>query len=254
MSKAITIGLALALSMTVATVQAAYAATPIYVYGPGGPAPAMTEAARLFGAAHHIKVIVVAGPTPKWLHMAKTNADLIFSGAETMMSDFQAAMPTEIDPTTVEPLYLRPAAILVRPGNPDHITGITDLFKSGHHILVVNGAGQQGLWEDVAGRTGSIADVQGFRRNIAVVAGNSAVARADWIKDKSLDAWLIWNIWQVANPTLATTVSIAPKYQIYRDAGIALTHAGEARPLVKQFAAFLASAQGRAIFTKWGWQ
>lgn len=243
-----------ALAAVLIGVRAARAEAPIYAYGPGGPAPAMQEAAKAFGAAHHVNVIVVAGPTPKWLAMAKTNADLIFSGAETMMSDFQAAMPTEIDPATVDPLYLRPAAILVRPGNPDHITGITDLFKPGHHILVVNGAGQQGLWEDVAGRTGSIADVRRFRRNIAVVASNSAIARADWVKDKSLDAWLIWNIWQVANPTLATTVPIAPKYEIYRDAGIALTHAGEARPMVIQFASFLVSAQGKAIFTKWGWK
>jgi accessory colonization factor AcfC len=246
--------MALALATSLIGVRAARAEAPIYAYGPGGPAPAMKEAAKAFGAAHHVDVIVVAGPTPKWLDMAKSNADLIFSGAETMMSDFQAAMPTEIDAATVEPLYLRPAAILVRPGNPDHITGITDLFKPGHHILVVNGAGQQGLWEDVAGRTGSIADLRGFRSNIAMVAGNSAVARADWVKDKSLDAWLIWNIWQVANPTLATTVPIAPEYEIYRDAGIALTHAGEARPMVKQFAAFLASPQGKAIFVKWGWQ
>lgn len=252
MLKSSFIGLALIASLFGA--EAAHAEAPIHVYGPGGPAPAMQEAAKAFGAAHHVEVIVVAGPTPKWLDQAKANADLIFSGAETMMSDFQTAMPTEIDPASVEPLYLRPAAILVRPGNPDHITGITDLFKPKHHILVVNGAGQQGLWEDVAGRTGSIADIRGFRHNIAMVAGNSAAARADWIKDKSLDAWLIWNIWQVANPSLATTVPIAPRYAIYRDAGIAMTHAGEARPMVRQFAAFLASAKGKAIFTKWGWQ
>ncbi|MEE3501965.1 substrate-binding domain-containing protein [Acidiphilium acidophilum] len=220
MLKSSFIGLALIASLFGA--EAAHAEAPIHVYGPGGPAPAMQEAAKAFGAAHHVEVLVVAGPT--------------------------------IDPASVEPLYLRPAAILVRPGNPDHITGITDLFKPGHHILVVNGAGQQGLWEDVAGRTGSIADIRGFRHNIAMVAGNSAAARADWIKDKSLDAWLIWNIWQVANPSLATTVPIAPRYAIYRDAGIALTHAGEARPMVRQFAAFLASAKGKAIFTKWGWQ
>jgi accessory colonization factor AcfC len=246
--------ISLAIVASAGSATAASAAMPIYVYGPGGPAPAMKQAAQEFGAAHHIKVIVTAGPTPKWLPMAKRNADLIFSGAETMMSDFQTAMPTQIDSATVDPLHLRPASILVRPGNPDHITGITDLFKPGHHILVVNGAGQQGLWEDVAGRTGRIDDVRAFRKNIAMVAGNSAVARADWIKDKSLDAWLIWNIWQVANPKLATTVVIAPRYEIYRDAGIALTYAGEKRSSVKQFAAFLASSRGKAIFARWGWQ
>jgi hypothetical protein len=58
---------------------------------------------------------VTAGPTPEWIDSARQNADLIFSGSEVMMSDFIAAMP-DIDPKTVEPLYLRASAILVRPG------------------------------------------------------------------------------------------------------------------------------------------
>ncbi|MDD2875903.1 MAG: substrate-binding domain-containing protein [Acidiphilium sp.] len=232
---------------------AAQAAQPIYVYGPGGPFPAMKQAAAAFSKAHGVEVIVIGGPTPKWLGDAKSNADLIFSGAETMMSDFQTALPS-IDAKTITPLYERPSAILVRPGNPDHITGIQDLFKAGHHILVVNGAGQQGLWEDVAGRTGRLSDVAAFRRNIAVSASNSAVARADWVKDKSLDAWLIWNIWQVANPELAQVVTIVPEYRIYRDMGIGLTIQGETRPEVKQFATYLASPAGAKIFEHWGWQ
>ena len=197
-------------------------------------------------------VIVTAGPTPKWIKDAKANADLIFSGSEVMMSSFITAIP-QIDPATVKPLYLRAAAILVRPGNPEHITGIADLFKPGHHILIVNGAGQQGLWEDVAGRTGSIADVRAFRANIAVSAGNSAQARAAWVQDKTLDAWLIWTIWQKANPTLADQVPVESDRAIYRDTGIALTKIGEARPETKEFADFLSSPAGAKIFAKWGW-
>ena len=129
------------------------AAETLHVYGPGGPLPAMKEAAAVFGKAHGITVDVTAGPTPQWIDRAKADADLIFSGSEVMMSDFIATIP-QIDAATVEPLYLRPAAILVRPGNPAHIGGIADLLKPGHRILVVNGAGQQGLWEDVAGTFG----------------------------------------------------------------------------------------------------
>jgi accessory colonization factor AcfC len=40
------------------------------------------------------------------------------------------AMQGTLDPTTVTPLYLREAAILVRPGNPAHIKGAEDLMKS----------------------------------------------------------------------------------------------------------------------------
>lgn len=228
------------------------AAATLHVYGPGGPLPAMKEAAAAFGKAHGITVDVTAGPTPQWIDRAKADADLIFSGSEVMMSDFIAAIP-QLDPATVEPLYLRPAAILVRRGNPAHIGGIADLLKPGHRILVVNGAGQQGLWEDVAGRLGDIGSVRAFRKNIVVVAKNSADARQAWTSDRTLDAWLIWTIWQRANPALADQVAVEPNYAIYRDTGIGLTKAGEAKPESRAFVAYLQSSEGAAIFKKWGW-
>jgi accessory colonization factor AcfC len=139
----------------------------------------------------------------------------------------------------------------VRPGNPTHINGLADLLKSGHRILVVNGAGQQGLWEDVAGRLGDIGTVRALRSNIVKVAGNSAQAKQAWTDDNSIDAWLIWSIWQVANANVADQVPLEPQYAIYRDTGIALTK--KAQPAAKEFANFLASPEGAAIFEKWGW-
>jgi accessory colonization factor AcfC len=244
----------LALAATAALLApSAHAAEPLRVYGPGGPLPAMREAASAFGRAHGVEVQVTAGPTPQWLAQAKQDADLIFSGSEVMMADFIAAMPEQIAPATATPLYLRPSAILVRPGNPGHVTGVRDLLRPGHRILVVNGAGQQGLWEDVAGRLGDIESVKAFRANIARVARNSAEARQAWTADTTLDAWLIWTIWQVANPSLAEQVAVEPEYRIHRDMGIALTRRGGARPEAAQFARFLASPDGARIFARWGW-
>jgi hypothetical protein len=60
--------------------------------------------------------------------------------------------------------------------------------KSGHRILVINGAGQQELWEDVAGRLGDIGTVRALRSNIVKVAGNSAQAKQAWTDDNSIDA------------------------------------------------------------------
>ena len=223
------------------------------MYGPGGPLPAMKEAAAVFGQKTGTTVDVTAGPTPVWIDKAKADADVIFSGSETMMTDFVSAMDGRIDTATVTPLYLRPSAILVRPNNPKHIAGLADLFKPGHRVLVVNGAGQNGVWEDMAGRTGDIGEVKALRANIATFAKNSAEAKKAWIDDPSLDAWIIWDIWQVANPTLADTVAVEPEYRIYRDTGVALTVAGEKKPEAKAFATFLASPEGQAIFVKWGW-
>lgn len=231
----------------------AQSAEPLRAYGPGGPAPAMREAAAAFYKQTGVPVEVTAGPTPQWIDAARTNADLIFSGSETMMSDFVTAMQGQIDAAAVQPLYLRPLSILVRPGNPRHITGFKDLLKPGIKVLVVNGAGQNGVWEDAAGRLGDIRTVRALRANIVAYPGNSAMARQMWIDRPDIDAWLIWNIWQVSNPKLADVVPVEEPYRIYRDTGIVATQRGRHRPQSQQFIAFLQSEPGAAIFRRWGW-
>lgn len=227
-------------------------AATLHVYGPGGPAPAMKEAAEAFSKAHKVKVEVTAGPTPEWKARATKDADVIFSGSESMMTEFLATFP-DIDPKTVLPLYLRPSAILVRPGNPKNIKGVQGLIVPGRRIMVVQGSGQGGLWEDVAGRMGDIRAIRAMRANIVEFAGNSGEAKKTWQADPTIDAWLIWNIWQVANPTLADVVEIEPEYRIYRDAGVASTRRGRSNPHARAFIDFLASSKGAAIFAKWGW-
>ena len=238
-------------------------AETLFVYGPGGPLPAMKDAAAAFEGETGVHIVLTGGPTPGWLAKARDDADVIFSGAENMMTDYvkqlgdtaggAAPHPGRIDESTIVPLYLRPAAILVRKRNPKHIARFEDLLRPGIKILVVQGAGQNGLWEDVAGHSGDIAVLRAFRRNIGAVAGNSGEAKTQWTNDASFDAWLIWNIWQVANPSLADVVPLSKRWVIYRDAGVALTAKGRNRDSAKQFAAYLQSPAGAGIFAKWGW-
>ncbi len=244
---------ALLLFALVALPVSGFAQDILYLFGPGGPAPAMKEAAEVFGKANNVRLEVTAGPTGQWLAKAKADADLIYSGSEYMMTDFIAAMEGRIDIATVTPLYLRPSAILARPGNPKQIKHFTDLLKPGTRVLVVQGAGQTGLWEDVAGRQGSVETVRAFRKNIVAYAANSAEGKKYWVEKSEIDAWLIWNIWQAANPAIADLVSMGPDYVIYRDCGIALTEKGKKSPLARKFVNFLLSAEGRKIFSNWGW-
>lgn len=222
-------------------------------YGPGGPAPAMKEAAAAFEKKTGVKVNITAGPTPQWLDKAKADADLVFSGSETMMTDFVNAMDGQLSHFNVTPLYLRPLSILVRPGNPKKIRGVKDILKPGIKVLVVNGAGQNGVWEDMAGRKGDIGTVIALRKNIVAYAKNSAEAKKAWTDNKDIDAWLIWNIWQVASPDLADVIAIERDYLIYRDSGIAVTQRGESKPNAKAFVDYLLSDEGAKIFAKWGW-
>ena len=233
---------------------ALHAQTVLNVYGPGGPAPAMQEAAKTFGAINKVTVNVSAGPTTQWLDKARQDADIIFSGAENMFTDYAKALPGAFELKDAYPLYLRPAAILVRPGNPKNIRGFRDLLAPNIKILTVAGAGQTGLWEDVAGRTGDITLVRAFRKNMVFPeAANSGAAKEQWTQQKDIDAWLIWNIWQVANPELAQVVEIDEPFRIYRDAGVVLTRKGKTEPQAAAFVEFLSSAAGQKIFAKWGW-
>ncbi|MCL6621707.1 MAG: substrate-binding domain-containing protein [Syntrophobacterales bacterium] len=86
------------------------------LYGPGGPLAPMQECAELFARRHKVQVIVVAGPESRWLDQARKDADLIFGGAEYMLTQWAQKYPGLIDEGNRTSLYVRPAAILVRPG------------------------------------------------------------------------------------------------------------------------------------------
>ncbi len=248
----IIVGVSLAVVSWLTPVQA-MATEKVYVYGPGGPFPAVNEVAKVFSNRYNVDVIVVKGPTSRWLKKAQDNADIIYSGAEFMMQNFVWLMKGKIDEKTIQPLYLRPSGILVRKGNPRHIKGFEDLLKPGIRVMVVNGAGQMGLWEDMAGKQGNIETIRALRKNIVYYAHNSAEAKEKWIKDTTIDAWLIWNIWQVSNPDIADFIAVSDKYVIYRDCGVALTFKGEKNPFAKKFYEFLQSEEAKKIFKKWGW-
>lgn len=229
-------------------------AETIHVYGPGGPAPAMKEAAATFGKANGVEVIVTAGPTPDWSDAMKADGDVVYSGSEVMMSEFASTFAGTMLPDTVMPLYMRPAGILVRPGNPKRIRGFADLLKPGMRIAVVDGAGQQGMWEDIAGRRGDVATVKAFRRNVVLFAKNTGLALKGWKADPTIDAWLTFPIWAKANPGVADVVALDADRLVYRDADVALTTRGQNEAGAKAFVRFLSGPQGAAIFRKWGWQ
>jgi len=57
----------------------------LHLYGPGGPYPAMQEAAAVFGKRYKAEMEIVVGPTNEWVEKAKSDADVIYSGSEYMI-------------------------------------------------------------------------------------------------------------------------------------------------------------------------
>ncbi|MDP3183012.1 MAG: substrate-binding domain-containing protein [Desulfobaccales bacterium] len=222
----------------------------LQVYGPGGPLGPMEECAQLFSKARGVEVKVTAGPEAKWLDQARQDADLIFGGAEYMLTDFILRHPDLVDQKTRISLYVRPAGILVRKANPKKIRSLYDLTRDGIRILDVNGAGQLGLWEDMASLYGIIPLIQ---KNIALSVTNSAEAIEKWKTMPELDAWITYESWHYRLEDLTDLVEIPKARKLYRGTPIAITTITKQRDLAQQFIAFLRTDPAHAVFKKWGW-
>lgn len=231
----------------------AWAQEVLHLYGPLGPSPAVKEAAMVFGNRNNVKLELVAGPTGDWLGKATADADLIFSSAEFMMSGFLRTKELRLDEASVTALYLRPSAILVRPGNPKQINDFPDLLKPGVRVMVVTGSGQTGLWEDMATKVGDIRTLRALRSNIVEFAANSAEAKKAWFERDDVDAWLTWSIWYMPLRDRAEHIRVSMPYRVYRQCSIALTERGKAKPMAAEFIEFLGSPEGAGIFDSWGW-
>lgn len=224
----------------------------VFVFGPGGPYPAMNEAAATFSKNNNVEIKVIKGPVSKWENSAKQNADIIYSGSEFMMTNFSKKFNI-INKKTITPLYLRKSGLLVRLGNPKNIQSFTDILKPNIRVLVVTGAGLTGVWESMIGQTKSIDSLKMLRKNIVFYAENSGVAKKEWINDQNIDVWITWNIWQVSNSNLADFIPVKEKFTIYRDCGISLTTNAEKNKISIDFFNFLKSKEAEPIFKKWGW-
>lgn len=223
------------------------------VYGSEGPSPAMHEAAMVFQDNNDVEVEVVSGPVTEWLDKAKAEADVVFCSAEFMMSDLVRAGELQIDPSSVTPLYLRPSAILVRPGNPRGIRDFPDLLQPGVRVMVVTGSGQTGLWEDMAGKQGDIRTIRAFRKNVVFFAPNSDTAQRAWKERNDIDAWVTWNIWYLPLHDHAALVPVSDDYVVSRQCNVALTQRGKGKPSAARFIEFLASPEGAEVFKSWDW-
>ena len=235
-------------------ISGAVAAEVVKLYGAAGPAAAMKDAATEFSKRNPgVDLQLQAGPPQQWLLQAREDADLLFSGSASMMTELTWAMEGRIVEDSVSPLYFRPAVILVRPGNPKKITAVKDLLRPDVTVLVVTGAGQVGLWEDVVGRLGTMQALRSFRRNIAASAKDGFEAGKLWDERPDIDAWLSWNVWGVGERSKSEIVPIEKELRIYRPVEVALTRRAQQREPAVAFFAFLQSPDAKQIFEKWGW-
>lgn len=186
----------------------------LYVFGPGGPFPPIEELSKTFETRYYVKVILTKGPFKNWQDEAQNKADVIYSGSEHMMTDFENALPNQIIAKSVYPLYRRNSGLIVRKGNPKKIRKIEDLEKDGLSIMIVNGSGLTGVWEDMLSNIDDMETFRAIRNNISVFAQNSGIAEKKWTEQKDIDVWITWDIWQFRNQETADLIKLKNKFTI----------------------------------------
>ncbi|RAX58250.1 hypothetical protein CCZ01_03810 [Helicobacter monodelphidis] len=225
----------------------------VFVYGPGGPAPVIKELAQEFSQKSGEKIIVTAGPASAWIEDAKKNANIIFSGNSSMMDSFIKLMPTKLNARAINVLNVRPSGIVVRSDNPKKITQFSDLLKADTHVMVVDGAGQVGLYEDMALKNGDSTTLAKLRKNITFYAPNSKIAVERWNSDKSIDALIIWPHWVHAIGKDAKFIKLGDENVIYRASEIVLTEDSLQNKVAREFVEFVQSKDAQKVWKKHGW-
>jgi len=118
-------------------------------------------------------------------------------------------------------------------------------------ILDVNGAGQLGMWEDLAGKQNLIAGIQ---KNIKKSFPNTALAIDAWKTDNSYDAIISYTSWYLRLKDVSQLVKIPPAQTVYRGTPVAITTITNQKKEAQEFIRFMLSDEGHAIFKKWGWE
>jgi accessory colonization factor AcfC len=227
----------------------------VRIFGPGGPHTAFIKTAEAFEAKSGNKVEVIFGPESKWSRDAQRSADILFGSSEQSMTAFLENYRF-VNSDLVEPLYTRRAVIVVQKGNPKNIRGFDDLVNPGVSVVVTEGKGVYntsgtGVWEDVAGRLGSLDDVKRLRKNIiAFEKGSGASFRA--FKNQHADAWITWIHWPLDHPDVADYVEFDNARRIYRVTNVAVSP--KADKAAEEFIAFVKSDEGAALFATEGWE
>jgi len=226
----------------------------IKLYGACGPQNALRKVADAWERGKGAKVKILCGPEPSWSKQAQVDADIIWGTSEQSMTAFLQSFPS-FPSKNVVPIYLRPAIIAVKNGNPRRIQKFADLLQPGIRIVVTEGSGiantsGTGTWEDIAGRLGNLEDVKRFRRNIvAFSTGSGASFKA--FKELNADAWITWPEWAVDNPEVLQAIPISSNRSIWRDLNIAVSSSAD--PQASSFIQYLISDEAQKLMRSYGY-
>lgn len=218
--------------------------TELRVLGPGGPYEAVRECCASFEERTKIRVLVRKGRPDLLAEEARASGDVLYSGAESMMEEFERSFPGIVDHPSIRCPCRRRIGILVRPGNPRGIRGLSSLAADGVGLLAVELEGMEGFFGLFAGIPANI------RRR--VVTGEEGFEA--WRSGPALDAWVTYRSWFVRLEDGTQFVEMEDVAGRYRGTPLALTQTTRKPVQAGALLDFLSGEAARAIFRKWGWE
>jgi molybdate transport system substrate-binding protein len=237
------------------TAASAFSSDTLLMYAGSASKPPAEEAIQVFEQKTGIKVEVTFGGSGKVLSQMKLakEGDLYFPGS----SDYMEKAKNDgdvISETEKRIVYVVPA-INVQAGNPKNIQTLADLTKPGIKVAIADPETVcVGLYAvEIIENNLSPAEKAPFKANLLNYTA-SCEATATAISLKQVDAVIGWSVFQDWDPTKIQTIAL-DRAQIPRIGYIPIAVASYTKNQTKaqQFIDFLASAEGQAIFAKYGY-
>lgn len=129
-----------------------------------------------------------------------------------------------------------------------------DILKDGINVMVVDGAGQVGLYEDMALKSAKRENLVKLRKNIKIYAKNSKAAVDEWNNNPNIDALIIWSHWAKALGDDKALFIKDKNAVIYRAAEIAPTKKGLENKKALEFVDFIKSKEAQKVWKKYTWK
>lgn len=133
-----------------------------------------------------------------------------------------------------------------------NIKSFEDILKDNVNVMVVDGAGQVGLYEDMALKDGKRENLVKLRKNIKVYAKNSKIAIDEWNNNPNIDALIIWSHWAKVLGDKALFIE-DKKAAVYCTAEIIPTKKGLQNKQALEFVKFIQSKEAQKIWKKHAW-
>ena len=223
--------------------------TPLIARSALVPALPLTDAAVRYGEQTGVVIDVKAGRPEKWMPRVREGAavDLLCCGAEFLLD--LAEVEGLVVPGSRRSLGLRRAALIVPPGNPANITGLSDLARAGVRVGTGVEGCTLGLWDELAGRAAITGAV--LQRIALHAAGCGALLGA--VARGEVDVGIGWENFDCHPSFDVEVVSLPPEHQVWRSTGIGVSSSSTRPDVARGFVDWLGSDESREIYRSWGW-